>query len=191
MSEHLWWYLSRAAGVVTLFSSGLAVVVGLLMSTRLVRARGLPKWLADLHPFLGSITLAALAAHLGALLLDGYTDFRVVDLLVPGASEWRTGAVAWGVVAAWVFVAVQVTSRLRNRVAPRVWRFIHRASVLAFAGSMLHAVQAGSDVTNRVYLLLASLLGLLVFFMLVVRLLDTSRARSGAARSRKVPVRAR
>lgn len=187
MGEHLWWFLSRAAGVVTLFSSGTTVVIGLLMSTRLVRAKGFPKWLADLHPFLGTITLAALSAHLGALLLDGYTEFGVVDLVVPGASDWRTAAVAWGVVAAWVFMAVQLTSRMRKHMPRWAWQLVHRSSVLAFAASVAHAAQAGSDATNRVYVLGAVALSLAVCFLVIVRILDTSRSSGRVARSQKQP----
>ena len=93
-------YVARSSGFVTLVLSGAAVVWGLLLSTRIIRDRRLPKWLLDLHRFLGGLSVAGLALHLGALVADSYVHFGVRDLLVPFASSWRPVAVAWGVIAA-------------------------------------------------------------------------------------------
>ena len=60
-------------------------------------------------------------------------------------------------------------------------------SVLAFGASVLHAAQAGSDVTNRLYVAAAVLLSLAVCFLVLVRIFDTSRARGRVARSQKQP----
>ena len=45
-----------------------------------------------------------------------------LDLLVPGASQWRPTAVAWGVIALYLLLAVEVTSLLKRRVPTRLWR---------------------------------------------------------------------
>ena len=72
-----------------------------------------------------------LAVHLGALVADSYVHFGVADLLVPFASSWKSGAVAWGVVAFWFLIAVEVSSLMMRRLPRRTWRAIHLTSYLA------------------------------------------------------------
>ena len=171
MPEHFWWYLSRSSGIVTLVASGGAVIWGLLLSTRVIQRRSLPKWLLDLHRFLGAVTVGFLGLHLGSLVADSYVNFGPADLLIPGHSSWRTGAVAWGVLAAYLVVAVQATSLLKRRLPRRVWRWTHVTSFPAFAMSLTHAATAGTDTSNRVYLIIAIVLALAVVFLGSVRLL--------------------
>ena len=121
MPDQLWWFIARASGMVTLGASGGAVIWGLLLSTRLIRRRSLPKWLLDLHRFLGALTLAFLALHLTALVADSFVHFGVADLAVPFHSAWRRTAVAWGVIGAYLLVAVELTSLVRNRLSRRWW----------------------------------------------------------------------
>src|SRR5699024_5312309 len=109
MPDHLWWYLSRASGIVTLTASGGAIVWGLLLSTRLIRRRSLPRWLLDLHRFLGAVAVLSLGVHLAALWADSYVHFSVADLTVPGHTTWHPVAVAWGIVAAYLLVAVELS----------------------------------------------------------------------------------
>lgn len=185
MPEQFWWFVTRSSGIVTLLASGAAVIWGLLLSTRVIRRRSLPKWLLDLHRFLGALTVSMLALHLAALVADNYVHFGVADLAVPFASDWRTGAVAWGVVAAWVLVAVQATSMLRTRLPKRVWRWVHLSSFVAFGMSLAHALAAGTDRTNPVYLALAVLMTLVVVFLGVVRILADRGSRPASERPRR------
>jgi len=174
VGDHLWWYVARSAGFVTLVSSGVAVVWGLLLSTRLLRDRRLPKWLLDLHRFLGALTVACLALHLGALVADSYVHFGPADLLVPFASSWRPTAVAWGVLAAYLLVVVEVTSLLRRRIPHRWWRAVHLTSFGSFVLSLVHAATAGSDTANWAYAAVAIALSLAVAFLAMVRVLEAS-----------------
>lgn len=95
MNPQLWWYVARAGGIVALGLSGASVIWGLLMSSRVMQGRPRPAWLLDLHRFLGALTVIFTIVHVVALYLDEFVQFSIVDLLVPFASAWNTGAVAW------------------------------------------------------------------------------------------------
>lgn len=145
----VWWYASRASGLVLWMVVALAVVWGFAVSSRLVRRRGMPAWMTDLHQHLGTLAMVSTAVHLGSLWADSYVTFGWRELFVPMASSWRPGAVAWGVVAFWCLVAVQLTSRFRRRLPRRVWHAIHLLSVPLFVTGTAHGILAGADWGNR------------------------------------------
>ena len=177
-TTHLWWYLARSSGLVLLVCVTATILWGLLLSTRLIRRRSLPRWLLDLHRFLGSLTLALLMLHVGALVADSNVSFDLADVMVPGASAWRTGAVAWGIVGGWLIVAIQVTSWLRRRLSRSVSRWVHWSSVVVYVASIVHAIQSGSDVNNRIYVSVAVVSGLAVVFVALVRVVEGMAKRA-------------
>ncbi len=99
MDPQLWWYTARAGGIVALALTAGSVIWGLLLSTRVLQGRPSGAWLLDLHRFLGGAAVIFTGIHLAGLVADTYVHFGVADLLVPFASDWKTGAVAWGIVA--------------------------------------------------------------------------------------------
>ena len=140
-TEQLAWFVTRSSGIMTWALSTASIVFGLSLSTRLVRRKGVPAWLNALHRHLGTLTVAFVAVHLGALVADNWVHFGLVDLFVPMASGWRPGAVAWGVVALYLLVAVQVTSWCKRWLPRRVWHSVHLTSIPMFVFGTLHAVQ--------------------------------------------------
>jgi len=172
------WYLSRASGLVTWTLCAAAILWGLVLSSRLIRRRGLPAWLLDLHRYLGTLALVFCAIHLSSLVADSYVHFGWREIMIPMASAWRPGAVAWGVVAMYLLIAVQLTSALRSRLPKRAWHAIHLSSFLLFGAGSVHGVRAGTDWTNRVVQYGAvSVIGLVVFAT-AVRLTFRPRATS-------------
>lgn len=169
MSEQVWWYATRAAGLMTWTTATASVVFGLLVSTRAVRARTGP-WFLDLHRFLGGVSLVFLAAHLGSLWADTYVEFGVEEIFVPGSSPWKTEAIAWGIVAAYMLFAVQVSSLLRSQIGNKLWRVIHFLSFAAMVAGSYHAWTAGSDVDNPVTWAIGGLGSLLVVALISMRL---------------------
>ena len=122
MTEQIWWYVARSGGIVALALSGLAVIWGLLLSSKILEGRPGPRWLLDLHRFLGGATVAFTFVHVAALMLDSYVSFSLVDVLVPLASAWNPVAVAWGIIAFWLLLAVQISSMLMSRIPRRWWK---------------------------------------------------------------------
>jgi methionine sulfoxide reductase heme-binding subunit len=155
MNEQVWWYLARASGIVAWLLLTAAVIWGILLSTGAFRELRRPAWLLDLHRWLGGLTLSFIAIHLAALVADSYVHFGLTDLAIPFASDWKPAAVALGVVATWVLVAVELTSFAVKRMPRRVWRIVHLTSYAAFWLTSIHAALAGTDRTERLYQLTA------------------------------------
>jgi DMSO/TMAO reductase YedYZ heme-binding membrane subunit len=152
VSPQWWWYVTRASGIVAWLALTASVLWGVVLSTKAFPEHRRPAWLLDLHRWLGALTLAFVAMHIGAILADGFVDFGPLDVAVPFRSEWRTGAVALGIVAAWLVVAVQLTSVFKRRMPRRAWRWVHLTSYVVFWLTSLHAAFAGTDRGSNWYL---------------------------------------
>lgn len=178
MSPQFWWYVTRASGMVAWLMLTASVIWGVVLSTKAFPDKRRPAWLLDLHRWLGGLTVAFLAIHLGSLVADSYTDFGLVDLAVPMASDWKPGAVALGVVAAWGLVAVELTSLAMRRLPRRLWRIVHVSSYLVFWSTSLHAAYAGTDRNALLYQLTAVASVGAVVWALAYRIASRRSARS-------------
>lgn len=188
VSEKVWWYLSRSSGIVAMVLLILSVVWGILLSTRALKPHDRPAWLLDVHKWLGGTALVMTGLHLLGLVLDGYIDFGVAEILVPGASEYRPLAVAIGVLSMYVMIAVQATGYLRRRIPPRWWRAIHMSSYGLLWSAAIHAGLAGTDVRNRIYQAFAIVLTIVAAGMMIVRVFMPGRGQRGrAATGRATP----
>jgi hypothetical protein len=142
------WYIARAGGLVAYVLLATTVLWGTALAARAFRQRpGLP-WLTAMHDWLGVLTLTFVGVHVTGLLLDTYVRFSLVDVLVPFASSWRPGPVAWGVVGFYLLLAVHLSARLRGRLPKRyrpLWKKVHLASYPLFAVTTVHLFTAGTD----------------------------------------------
>ncbi len=189
MNGSFWWYVARASGIVAWLILTATVLWGIVLSTKAFPEHRRPAWLLDLHRWLGGLTMSFVAIHLVALVADSYTTFTIADLVVPFASEWKPGAVALGVVAAWSLVAVEVTSLAMRRLPRRVWRGIHLISYLTFWLASLHAAFAGSDSSQILYQATAAIAIGAVVWATVYRLTHQKNARRNRAASTSPPTR--
>ena len=185
MNPQLWWYVSRASGILAWALLSLSVCWGLFLSTKALAKATAPAWTLDLHRFLGGVSVLATVAHLGGLVADNYVHFGLAELLVPMRSTWRPLAVASGVVSLYLLVAVEATSLLMKRLPRRWWRGVHRTSFGLWLLATVHMLQAGADVDNtllRVAVLAAT--NIIAFLTVVVVLASHRRA---SPRSRPAP----
>jgi predicted ferric reductase len=187
-SSQLWWYAARAGGLVAWALSALAVMWGLALSTRALGRRPRAPWLLDLHRFLGGLTVVFVGVHVLALWADSYVQFSLTELLVPFASAWKPWPVAWGVVAFYLLLAVELTSLLMKRLPKKLWKGVHFSSYAMYAFATVHLLTAGSDSRSPVlrWSVIATI-GAVVFFT-VYRVIGPGRRGSitparGASRS--------
>jgi Ferric reductase like transmembrane component len=176
--NHLFWYTARAGGIVAWVLLGASVIWGLWLSGRVRPLGARPVWILDLHRFLGGLATVFVGVHVASILLDSYTSFGLTDVLVPFASSWHPLAVAWGVVAMYVLVAVELTSLARQRLPQRLWRVIHVASLPLFVFATIHYVAAGTDASNVLSLAAIGVLSSAIV-LLFVRRMQEVRARGG------------
>ena len=164
MGGTLTWYVARAAGLVSWALILATIVWGLLLATRVLGRRPTPAWLLSLHRYLGALALTFLGVHVAAILLDSYTSFSLVNVLVPFTGSWHPAAVAWGIVAMYLLAAIEITSLLRHRMSNRVWHAVHLTAYFVFGLSTVHMLSAGTDLRSLVASSSAALLGTAVVF---------------------------
>jgi len=183
MNEQVWWYASRSSGIIAWVLITLSIVWGLSLSTRVTGNKPTPAWLLDLHRMLGGLSVIFTAIHLGGLMADSYMDFGVVDFLVPFSfQEYKPGAVAVGVVALYLMMAIQLSSMFMRKLPRKVWRYIHFSSWPLFVMATWHGLWAGSDVQNVYYRWTGIVSVQLVAFLTIVRALAQKKARRRSAR---------
>ena len=145
MNDQLYWYLARSGGMAAWAMLAFSVVWGLVLSTKAFGSKPRPNWVLDLHRFVGGAAVVFTGIHVVSLVLDSYVEFGVREILVPFTSSYRPTAVAWGVIAFYVLLAVEITSLLRKRISKRAWRATHYLSFPLFMLATVHGVTAGTD----------------------------------------------
>ncbi|HWC86509.1 MAG TPA: ferric reductase-like transmembrane domain-containing protein [Solirubrobacteraceae bacterium] len=139
------WYVARAGGVVAYLLLTFTVCVGMGLAGR-AKVPGFPRLAVnDLHRFAGILTGSFIAIHVAGILLDSYVSFSLPQVLVPFAASYRTVAVALGIVAAELLVALAVTNRLRKVLPRGVWRRAHYLNFAVWALATIHGITAGTD----------------------------------------------
>ena len=181
MREQLWWYIARSGGIVALVMMGLSVLWGLFLSTKILDGRPSPRWLLDLHRWLGGSAVIFTAIHVLGLVLDSFVSFGLIDILVPFASAWEPRAVAGGVIAMWLLLAVQGTSLIMNRLPRKWWRAIHFTSFAGFFAGVIHGAMAGTDAGNPLYVGGIATMILATTFLTLYRILAARRSRARVA----------
>jgi len=175
VSPKLSWYVARASGLIAWAVVTASILWGLALSTRLIRRKGVPAWVLDMHKFLGTLSLVFVAVHLAALVADNFVYFGASELFVPMASPWRPGPIAWGIAATYLLVAIQLTSWMMRRLPRKVWHAVHMTSFPMFALVTVHGFTAGADNKNLAVQWLALTGTLLVVFLITFRLLAPRR----------------
>ena len=177
-NEQLWWYVARSGGIVALLLTGSSVLLGLVMSTRIMKGASSPQWLNGTHRWLGGLSVTFTGVHVLALALDTFVSFGVLDILVPFASSWKPGAVAWGIVTMYLLLAVQITSMLGKRIPRTWWKRVHATSFLLFWTGLVHGATAGTDASQPAYIVGMAALTLLTAFLSAYRVLTKRRTPS-------------
>lgn len=181
MRPEVWWYVARSSGLVAWALVTASTCLGLAQSSRMLRGIAKAPWIIDLHRHLATLTVIFTAIHIGGLWADSFVEFGPLELFVPMASQWHPGAVAWGIVALYILVAVQVTSLLIKRMPRRVWHAIHLSSLGLFVMATIHGLQAGTDLSNTIVTWIGWSATALLIFAIIFRLLSRGGQRRIAA----------
>jgi predicted ferric reductase len=179
--NNVMWYLSRSTGIVAAALSIGALAWGFLFSARATGNRRRPNWWLDLHNWLGGAALVATAAHIVAAYLTTDAGLSLADLFVPGVASSDRLAVAWGVIATYLFATTVFTSWPKRRFSRRTWRIIHLSSVVGVALGLVHAYQMGTEASGRPFRIAMLLMVAIGTYGLSIRLLDVGvnlRSRS-------------
>jgi len=171
VTEKLAWYVSRASGLIAWALVAASIVWGITLSSRLLRRRGIPAWLLDLHRYLGLLAVVFTLVHLAGLVADNFVHFGFKELFIPMATDWRPGATAWGIVAFYLLIAIQITSLLMRRMPRKIWHSVHLLAYPLFVVGTVHGFQSGADRSNKLVQWSALLIIELVFGLSLFRAL--------------------
>jgi sulfoxide reductase heme-binding subunit YedZ len=149
------WYLGRGTGAVMLTLFTLVLVLGIV--TRSGRALpGLPRLaVASVHRSASLLGVGLLVVHVGSLLFDPYAQLSLLDVVVPFGGTYRPLWLAGGTLALDLMLALVVTSLLRERIGPAMWRAIHWAAYAAWPLAWVHGLGIGTDNGTLWYQLIA------------------------------------
>ena len=182
--QYLWWLVSRASGIVAIVLISLSVVIGLAMAAKVLRRPNVKRAAASLHEHLALIALAAIAVHGLALLGDQWLKPGWRGITIPFALSYRPGFTGIGIIAGYLALLLGPSFYLRRRIGARRWRKLHRATVIVWLLSVVHALGAGSD-GAKPWLRAVVLAPLApIVFLLVVRALGPERKPAQRTRHR-------
>jgi sulfoxide reductase heme-binding subunit YedZ len=172
-SPYLFWITSRAAGFAALILASLAVCLGLLMSTKLLKRRGVD--LRVTHEVLSLSTIVAIVVHAVALLGDSYLKPSVFDIAIPFAGSYKTIWTSVGIVAGWGLIALGLSYYARKRIGTQRWRQLHRFTALAWLLGVGHSLGEGTDAGRLWFLAMVGIVAIPALALLATRWLKPRR----------------
>ena len=168
-AEHAWWLASRSAGVVALLCITVSVGVGLAMAGRLSPRAG--RALLDVHQWTALVGLVAIAVHGITLLGDAFLDPGLAGIAVPFLIDHAPVWTGLGVIGGWLAAILGLSYWLRGRIGPRLWRQLHKATILVYVLSVAHTLGAGTDASAPWMRVLLLVTGAPILFLFLLRVL--------------------
>jgi predicted ferric reductase len=144
-SIQLWWYVTRASGIVAYLLLWFSMVLGLGVTSKSFDLLLDRIFTYDFHQFISLLSIAFIVAHVAVLLFDRYLPYSIWQVIIPFISPYRPFWVGIGVIGFYVILLVTVTFYLRKRIGMRAFRLIHVLSLVGYLGATLHGVYSGTD----------------------------------------------
>lgn len=189
-SLYIWWLVSRASGILALGLISLSVLIGLTMATKILRRPGMGRKLVRLHEHVALVGMIAIAVHGLALLGDPWLHPGVKGLTVPFVMSYRPISTGLGLIGGYLAALLGLSFYARRRIGVRLWRKLHRATVLVWVLGIVHTLGAGSDASTlwlRAYMLIT---GVPIVYLTVLRVLQSRKPSPQRARAAQAaPVR--
>jgi methionine sulfoxide reductase heme-binding subunit len=182
----IWWYITRAAGLVAYLLLWLSTAWGLAVTSKIFDPLLQRHYTYDFHQFISLLAIGFLALHISVLVLDQYLPFSVTQVLVPFTSTYRPLWVGIGVISLYLTILVTVTFYMRRMIGMRAFRLIHTLSLVAFLGATLHGLYAGTDSPLLSMQLVYKGALLSVIFLTAYWLITLVQARHGAAKQASI-----
>jgi len=176
------WYASRATGIVALLLLTAVLVLGILVN-RQGRLPGLPRFaVTSLHRNLSLLSVAFIAVHVLAAVLDTYVSIPATAGVIPFVSGYERFWLGLGAISFDLMIAMIVTSLLRGRMNRVLWRAIHLLAYLSWPVAFAHSIGSSKDLQHGWLLYLAVGCALVVVAATAWRLAQAVRQVPRAAR---------
>jgi len=172
----IWWFVSRASGIVARSLLVVAVFIGVLLATRVLKPKDSASWLFHFHNWLSGLAFVFAVTHVTSLMLDSFVTFTFLDVAIPFHSDYVKNPslgripIALGVVSLYILFAVQVSSLARQKMSIRIWKAIHYSSYALVLLVSAHAGWTGTDISSWIYRTIGISLILITIFAVIVRI---------------------
>jgi methionine sulfoxide reductase heme-binding subunit len=140
-TQHIWWLASRASGLVALGLITASVMLGLAMAGKRLRGRNF----AAIHEQLSLAGLVAIAVHGLTLVGDPWLHPGLKGIAVPFAMSYRTVFTGLGIAGGYLAAALGLSFYVRRRIGARLWRKLHRLTIVTYVLAVVHTIGAGTD----------------------------------------------
>ena len=188
-SVQLWWYVTRASGLVAYLLLWFSMVLGLAVTSKYLDHALDRVFTYDFHQFISLLSIAFVAVHVIVLMFDRYLPYSIWQILIPFISPYRPFWVGVGVIGFYLIILVTVTFYLRNKIGGRAFRVIHILSLVGYLGATLHGIYSGTDTSLPTMQMLYKGTGLVVLFFTIfwvvlinLRKLESRQKASAVAR---------
>ncbi len=170
-SNYVWWLAGRSAGVVALLLVTASVLLGLTMAAKLVPLRR-RRDAVKLHEHLALLSLGAIGAHGALLAADPWLKAGWSGILVPFTIGYRPLWTGIGILAGYLAAILGLSFYARRRIGARLWRRLHRLTVVVYALGLAHALGSGTDASLAPvrYAMLASAVPIAALFAIRLRM---------------------
>lgn len=186
-THQVFWFASRAFGIVAMLLLGVSVAVGLAMSGQLAHRPGQPAKLKHFHESATLVTLGLIVAHGGLLLFDSYLRPGLAGITLPFALSYRPLFTGVGIIAGWLAAILGLSFYARKRIGVKTWRFMHRFTIVVYLLALVHVIGSGTDARSPWMMALLTVLTAPIVFAFTYRMLpSSSRRRPAAARGATV-----
>jgi predicted ferric reductase len=186
-SVQIWWYVTRASGIIAYLLLWLSTVLGLAVTSKYLDGMLDRLFAYDFHEFISLLAVAFTLVHVLVLTLDRYLPYSLAQILVPFISPYRPFWVGVGVISFYMILLVTITFYLKKRIGMRSFRLIHYLSLLGYIGTTLHGWYAGTDTALPSMKILYDVSGLVVLFLTIYWLMLLVLRRMEARRKASLP----
>jgi predicted ferric reductase len=171
-----YWYLSRGAGFVALGLLWVSMMLGVGITNKLARLwPGIPPAMA-IHEYTSLLGLFFAGFHALILLGDQYSQYKLVQLLMPfGSVQYRPTWVGLGQLGFYAWFIISVTFYIRKAIGKKTWRVIHYASFVCFLVAVIHGLTSGTDTATVWAQDFYWITGGSLLFLLVYRILTSGK----------------
>lgn len=167
MDQHIYWYLSRASGLVAFWLLALSGGLGMSITSRLWDGLLDRSWVYEMHKFLSLLALGFIGFHVAVLIPDPWTSFGIADLVLAGHAKYQPLAVALGVIAMYGAVVGTGSFWVKRWIGHKTWRLVHYTTFATFALALAHGLSVGTD-SGETWMELNYMAALFLFLFLLV-----------------------
>lgn len=179
-ANYVWWLAARSAGIVALLLVTSAVLLGLAMAARVIPARR-KRDAVRLHEHMALLGLMAIVAHAALLFADPWLKAGVSGVTVPFSMSYRPLWTGLGIIGGYLAAVLGLSFYARRRIGVRLWRRLHRLTVVVYLLGLVHALGSGTD-ASLVVVRIALLSSALPMLFLFVLRMQRGRTRTTATR---------